>query len=483
MTAPDQSNPTQPEKKAPVNTTQEERPGVAAPAATAADNAGHGDKPEEQASKNTASRKSGKFPFETLEWEELLEQLGNIVPQSKAPAHREYVNSYRDFLNRKFAATLNGTFVIPKVESFTNINNAIFFDLLLRSAQYSAVTEIIAPSTHSGRYDISETGIFFDAYKNAEKNEPLPFSQTEARDIALLAMHNSTLLPPGTMRITGNAEQKALILHEIKLLNAFLPKNARMIVENESQIDLSLLPKETAQPAGSLQADEARTQEELQTAPASTSSTEANALKPAMTSLQEAQESQVPQAPAEVQTAAEQAAPVEEAAPQAPAEVPKNDVIAGPEEAFIAVDDDDGQNLTHKEAIGGDLQRKILQDVLNNFSVREIQNHMNLAGKTEDGVRVYRASMNIEGAPKDHYTDVLFTLPDAGNRQIISITGTDFYKAYTSPDIKLREKDPLEKGFDNAAGAHAVQAGVEKSDRAPASGPADSGGSAPAARI
>lgn len=482
MTAPDQSSPTQPEKKAPVNAAQEERPGVAAPDATAADIAGHADKPEEQALKNAASRKSGKFPFETLEWEELLEQLGNLVPQSKGPANREYINSYKNFLDRKFGTALNGAFVIPKVANFPNMNNAVCFDCLLGSARYSAAAEVITPSTQSGFYDISEKGIFFAALKNSENDKTPPFSATEARDIALLAMHNSTLLPPGTMRITGNAEQKALILHEIKLLNAFLPKNARMIVENESQIDLSLLPKETAQPTGSPQADEVRTQAEQQTAPASMSSTEANALKPAMTSLQEAQESQVPH-PAEVQTAAEQAAPVEEAAPQAPAEVPKNDVIAGPEEAFIAVDDDDGQNLTHKEAIGGDLQRKILQDVLNNFSVREIQNHMNLAGKTEDGVRVYRASMNIEGAPKDHYTDVLFTLPGAGNRQIISITGTDFYKAYTSPDIKLREKDPLEKGFDNAAGAHAVQAGVEKSDRAPASGPADSGGSAPAARI
>lgn len=446
MTASDQNKPEQPENVTPAQGAAE-LPGIAHPDATAADISGESpDATEEQLAKDAAAQKRRQFPFEILDWEDLLEEMKLRDPRVADEPLKSRLDRYANKLNNHF----RGSFVIPKVDDSSKISNADLFADLIKNTRVENMfgtrfTKFVS-SAGTGTYQVSHKGISFKAGKNAASKQENAFTEVEARQIATLAMHNADLLPPGSLKITGNPQQRAMIFVEIEKLNQLLPENARMIVRNAQDIDMKLVAQ-LRQP----------------TAPASA---------PASPAAPAAAETEAPESQRAFKTATEARnfTPEEIAAAQdnfsgkTPAGTPPTATENTTDNAVAIeeVADDEAESGLKNGKDGPSIaeqQLQKMQERINSFSRQEILDHAKKIGVTETRHHVYSGKIRIEDAPHRAFTEVLFTAPKKGERQIISIEKTDFYEGYQSDEISVKRqpKDKLDAAFPAAASGESTR--------------------------
>lgn len=202
---------------------------------------------------DAAAAKRSRDQIEFLSVQQLIEEIQAAREALNNEEGEKHIRSYIDALNTGFKQQ----FVVPKVAADAPVNNGqLFLNVIdglqtkpndtndglvtkalqgLKLKSVDANATIFGTTSGSGNIHITDKGIHFHAVNDSSKKATGKFTEVEARQIALLVMHNKDMLPPNAIRLTGTKEQKALIQSEIEKLSATLPEGARPVLSAKKE--------------------------------------------------------------------------------------------------------------------------------------------------------------------------------------------------------------------------------------------------------
>lgn len=210
---------------------------------------------DEQEAKEKKRAKEAAALADYLEWEELEEEIKATFGDKGdnydvAVQIDNTLESARRIYFTLNTAAMEGA-AIPRVAENSPKSNAdIFLELnsRLKAIAYSDVASKLnglnftakdaneayfASHTGNGVVTAGQKGIFFQAGQGASALQRKPFTQEDARNMALLAMHNKDLLPPNAIKLTGTPQHQALIKNAINELNESLPQHMRLEIHGD----------------------------------------------------------------------------------------------------------------------------------------------------------------------------------------------------------------------------------------------------------
>lgn len=205
------------------------------------------DAADEQEAKEKKRAKEAAALEDYLKWEELEEEIkATFGDKGDNFEVTLQLNNTLQSAKRIYAtldmAVQEGA-AIPRVAENSQKNNVdLFLELnsRLKAIVYSEVTNTLnglklttkdpnaayfVSHTGNGVVSAGQKGIFFHAGLGASALERKPFTQDDARAMALLAFHNRDLLPPNKIKLTGSKLHQSMIKAEIDKLNQCLPEH------------------------------------------------------------------------------------------------------------------------------------------------------------------------------------------------------------------------------------------------------------------
>lgn len=203
------------------------------------------------------------YDADFLSLEELLEQVKIKKPDADIDSVRKVFESINE--------TSNGKMGIPRTVEGAALDNA---DLALelhgltqlkpaKSMFSKTLQTVFTSASDNGTVKVREGVVAFHAGRESvgglfKKKE---FTQDDARQIALLAMHNKDMLPPNAIKITGTKTQRDMIKAELDKLNEVLPQTRQFALTAKQEKELGALNTarpEAAAPEVSSAVNEAR---------------------------------------------------------------------------------------------------------------------------------------------------------------------------------------------------------------------------------
>lgn len=187
------------------------------------------------------------YDADFLSLDELIEQIRTKkpeLPESDFENVRKLFESINDRSNGKMGiprtvegATLDNADLALELYNTTKVGTGAYGLLRKQGAVFGS-------ASGTGEFKMREGAVFYHG-KGGFLSSILgnkSFTQEDARQIALLAMHNKDMLPPNAIKITGTKEQRAMIKAEIDKLNESLPEGTQLKLTAKQARELAAAP-------------------------------------------------------------------------------------------------------------------------------------------------------------------------------------------------------------------------------------------------